>query len=1346
MLEAINIASAKAQDDRELPFPKGTPYKGIVPAKGFLTGTQLASMIGLTDGTAINDDAGWLHYIEDSGLELYIAKKPLRINTTWELINTAQGGNKKVVEVNGERYVVRFIAGNAGAYDYAWDRYILGVYNSADRTGFPAGVPYWGDYTASMLGVAVTNELSDGSHTICAEPDTSRGGYVCRGNGGSAAVRGVTANWYLPANTRYKHYGWRPMLVKESTIPSIPFKGEVEQKDFITDIELAAQLGVTGGSRINAGVQWLHFVFDKGPELYVAKKSMRSNLTWEFYNNLGLALGKRLIQIGDRYFKVRFILGADKEPANATLGREWMQLFPPLTNGTWANYLYSDLGVGTGTSNGELAMFQEISMRSDKAHAAGPYSGTSNLWYQPAGATNGGYGWRPVLELVKDLPVYPDSGPGPKVLMSGTEDLGYFGQVTATELFGAKDFLTRAAIAGTTLVASANTQVYTWLKFFFKRKVIYIAKIPFASGLTWENAYKAGLVYGERGTGLFPVAGSPTDQYRPMTKQDNGKTCYLVPRLIHGLAMDNYASKDDDQYAGSEWTELLGRTVIEANRPITEKWDNFFMVDIGSGGSEYTLGLETNRNNLNTAVYMTDPNSVVNRFTHRDSVSKTQNNLYYRPVLELVDLAAARSIPGLEKVMDMPVALSNLAAGASGVSLWTYGGQGVSALSGDRYRFDLEKYTSIKGTYGVYGWGGSCWLSGLWMLGGTDGTYKNTLYKLDTSSGSRSATGKALPGPVRGQVAMATIDNYNFHAVGGIDTTTGKTTALHYRYRIVLDYWTQLADLPQPMTGHSAGCYNGKFYVGGGWNETAGNLAEIYEYTPSTNSWAEITKCPAKTAWVGGGIFKNFFVLGANENGRLVLHVYDIDAQKWGRVYTTAPARWGAMFAPETASMLIVGGCANGNVGTDEYLAAPRFTDILRFSTLDIPVEELGPRMVNAERDGVFNYIPETDRDLVTGTVISTLAGGAIKDTTRLIDGKPSLRLANGASEVSLKPAGGISLDDYLEWTLEWTSLPETIANGSFKNELMIRGSSMLMGTRWTNTALGDCLQISFANFDALDSWRVPLVKTDAVGKVLKHALVFKNNRISYFLNGTKQTLQNRSPGDSNAISRDYIEKVSPFGKVTNFSLGYFSDTYTSYTGNFGAVRFVPVALYSKDYVAPGIYERGLVTDDGKFYKRAHPVFTGNVTDGYQATATSAYDNDIYAGFRALDFKPQNTDSVVVNNHPRSVWLASSPALPQMLSLSMPEAKRITGLVLRAYTTPAIGGGVVQFDIETSVDGVTWTKVYSSPARSNTSVADDIYRDVFDVTTRYIRMKVNTTQGSAYNASVFDMFFLERGV
>lgn len=95
---------------------------------------------------------------------------------------------------------------------------------------------------------------------------------------------------------------------------------------------------------------------------------------------------------------------------------------------------------------------------------------------------------------------YPDSGPGPKTLKNGSAELGYFGEVSASELFNLSDLRRQLNFwAGTD-----NNTNPVWVKMFLSGKVIYFPFSPLASGMSWNILYAAGLVYGTDNNGTVP--------------------------------------------------------------------------------------------------------------------------------------------------------------------------------------------------------------------------------------------------------------------------------------------------------------------------------------------------------------------------------------------------------------------------------------------------------------------------------------------------------------------------------------------------------------------------------------------------------------------------------------------------------------------------------------------------------------------------------------------------------------------------------------------------------------------------------------------------------------------------
>lgn len=114
---------------------------------------------------------------------------------------------------------------------------------------------------------------------------------------------------------------------------------------------------------------------------------------------------------------------------------------------------------------------------------------------------------------------FPDSGPGTKYLKAGNADIGWFGLVSSMELFQGWEVSSALNFTAGTAVNENNT---TWMKFVYKGKYLFIAQQPLRQGVSWNDVYNAGGIYGVKGNGAYPVAGNPRDQWNIMVKPEAG--------------------------------------------------------------------------------------------------------------------------------------------------------------------------------------------------------------------------------------------------------------------------------------------------------------------------------------------------------------------------------------------------------------------------------------------------------------------------------------------------------------------------------------------------------------------------------------------------------------------------------------------------------------------------------------------------------------------------------------------------------------------------------------------------------------------------------------------------------
>jgi hypothetical protein len=419
MIEALLFKGSDAgeEDDHDLPFPAGTPFKGVVRSKDFITGTNLAAQIGLTDGIPVNNESGWLHFVEDNGYNIYIAKKPIRYALPWSAVDTAQTG--KEINLLGKTFIVDFMTGmaanflnpenpvNAGGQ---WNRYMYNVYDGERVDELPASKEVWGHYDSHMLGIPLGSE--DKLTTLGAMSHVKNP--ISGGQGGGHALRGVQypgtsppnimGVWYTNPPDMADFVGWRPMLYEKGTtapIPVTPFKGEAT---LITATDLAAAIGLVDGTVLNDDSTWLKFV-DAGKTFYIAKKTLMVNITHEQLDAVGAVYGSKTIVIGGLTYKVRLMTGLNADPGDAA-GGEYSNYLMRVTNlytpigDAWGAYdPGTDLGWGGGAGSGELSILQEI-YTPYGGWATRGYPGFDGIWYQIPNTTHAGYGWKPVLELV----------------------------------------------------------------------------------------------------------------------------------------------------------------------------------------------------------------------------------------------------------------------------------------------------------------------------------------------------------------------------------------------------------------------------------------------------------------------------------------------------------------------------------------------------------------------------------------------------------------------------------------------------------------------------------------------------------------------------------------------------------------------------------------------------------------------------------------------------------------------------------------------------------------------------------------------------------------------------------
>lgn len=166
--------------------------------------------------------------------------------------------------------------------------------------------------------------------------------------------------------------------------------------------------------------------------------------------------------------------------------------------------------------------------------------------------------------------------PGPKRLIGGNVDAGFFGEVPTSDLITGDKLAARIGLTGGVSIYSNEP----WLKFSYLGNIEYIAKKPFRTVISWDQIDKAEAVSGYK---IIEIKG-----------------CTYRVRLAKGKAEGK--QNDSTQYTGSicynsEWNRLM--LPIHKNAPSnwkypenvnspTENWE------IGYSNNDLSIGIYNN--------------------------------------------------------------------------------------------------------------------------------------------------------------------------------------------------------------------------------------------------------------------------------------------------------------------------------------------------------------------------------------------------------------------------------------------------------------------------------------------------------------------------------------------------------------------------------------------------------------------------------------------------------------------------------------------------------------------------------------------------------------------------------
>lgn len=213
----------------------------------------------------------------------------------------------------------------------------------------------------------------------------------------------------------------------------------------------------------------------------------------------------------------------------------------------------------------------------------------------------------------------PDSGPGPKWLLKGTPDLGYFGEVTSAEFFTRNEVQT-----GTGLVTgSLANEVAKWIKVIIDNKVLFIPyKGALSRGYSWEMIYNAGAALGDDTIGNYPVGAGVTQDCKLFKWSQMFRVRLLKVGLTEGI--ESYT--DTDTLNLGEYVRIMASlTTATFQKWSGPKWGLYSPTDVM--GPNWVITANTWTRSVTNRI------AVISNAT--DIIPKASGTVSWLPILEL---------------------------------------------------------------------------------------------------------------------------------------------------------------------------------------------------------------------------------------------------------------------------------------------------------------------------------------------------------------------------------------------------------------------------------------------------------------------------------------------------------------------------------------------------------------------------------------------------------------------------------------------------------------------------------------------------------------------------------------
>lgn len=258
-------------------------------------------------------------------------------------------------------------------------------------------------------------------------------------------------------------------------------------------------------------------------------------------------------------------------------------------------------------------------------------------YYRIAGFKDG----KESVSFIKPMAYNPDPGPGPKTILRGDWEYGFFGEMSSNEFASYSKLLDILAQQGFTFDGSSELPTNEWYKFASKGRIIYIHTGTLITAVSWVTMYGLGIAGG----------GAPESEIPQVVKDTYGIVTKDFKIVLNDRRYRMRLPESRDKWIDTADSDLLrvpgSRRSGEYERTFTRLWyipddyapfptadrfPNFFITDVSQLGG---LGV------LCREMFTNDATKIITRpWVHSPDGMKMESasstSVRARPVFELI--------------------------------------------------------------------------------------------------------------------------------------------------------------------------------------------------------------------------------------------------------------------------------------------------------------------------------------------------------------------------------------------------------------------------------------------------------------------------------------------------------------------------------------------------------------------------------------------------------------------------------------------------------------------------------------------------------------------------------------